>query len=308
MNMKFRSLGLAMGLAVAILFAASAKAVPVTVNLNSVIDIQSYNVGENATDPVYVLVIGTAAGKAIHERLPKEGSWTAGPKLRPIDSKSPVTLWKGDLDNGQFVVLTVAMFQGKGEDTAAAKQFIESLKEAEQKVPELSSAALKPDEIKKLAEAKLKADKSVIKNIKKEFSREKKTDHYGGLFTLIVVNDNGKLVKRVDPVGLTFGEHNGNDIKIYSKLKNTRNNVLMKDEKGQWGEEQLEPVSDDSNGLRIKELENELIKQADDKPLPHTTDYVLEISVLNGDKPQPWTAEGEQPGVDDIHKFWLYAD
>ena len=84
--------------------------------------------------------------------------------------------------------------------------------------------------------------------------------------------------KCLDPVGLTFGEHYwGNDIKIYSKLKNTRNNVLVKNDQGQWEEQQLEPLNDDSTAVRVKELEVEYINQAAGNPIRHTTDYLLEL-------------------------------
>ena len=48
-------------------------------------------------------------------RFPKEGTWGTAPKKQPIDAKAPVELWKGELDNGQFVELTVTLLQGKGE-------------------------------------------------------------------------------------------------------------------------------------------------------------------------------------------------
>jgi len=308
--MKLRSLGLVFGFAIAGLAVGShAAAVPVTVDLSSLIDIQSYNLGEDAADQAYLLVTGTADGKAIDERFPKEQAWAAAPKKQPVDAKSPVELWKGELDNGQFVVLTVTLFQGKGEDQALNKKFIGELNEADQKVPELANKTITADNVKKLGEGLQKADAAVITKIKDLYAREKNTDHFGGQFTLIVWNNEGKLQKRLDPVGLTFGEHYGNDIKIYTKLKNTRNNVLVKNDQGQWEEQQLEPVNDDSTAVRVKSLETEYLKQDSGNPLRHTTDYLMEIKVLGADdKPLTWTAEGENTGIDAIHTYWMFAD
>lgn len=309
--MKLRSLGLTLGLALAGLTgAARAAAVPVTVDCTGLLDIQSYNLGEDATDQTYLLVSGTADGKAIDGRFPKEQTWAAGPKKPAIDPKHPVELWKGELDNGQFVALSVTLFQGKGADPALNKKYLEALNAADQKVAGWSSKTLaSAADLKKLAEETQKADQSVVTKIKDMFAREKNTDHFGGLFTLIVWNNNGKLQKRIDPVGLTFGEHYGNDVKIYSKLKNTRNNVLMKNEQGEWEEQQLEPVSDDQTAVRVKELETEYIKQGSGNPLRHTTDYLVEVKVLGGDgKPLTWNTEGEVTGIDAIHTYWPYAD
>lgn len=305
-----RTLGLSVGLAVAGLTtaAAHAAAVPVTVNCTSLIDIQSYNVGEDAKDTAYLLVTGNADGKPIDERVPKSGTWTVGQKQTPVDAKHPVELWKGDLDNGQYLLLTVTMLQGKGDD-ALNKKYLGALAAAEQKLPGWNGTTLKSaDDLKKLAEAKLKADQSVVSKIKNFYSREKGTDHFGGQFTLIVWNNNGKFVKRIDPVGLTFGEHYGNDIKIYSKLKNTRNNVLMKNEQGEWEEQQLEPISDDQSEVRVKELETEYIKQAKGNPLRHVTDYLVGVTVTAGGKPLTWNTDGEVTGIDAIHTYWQFAD
>lgn len=306
-----RSLGLSfVGLAVAGLTAAShAAAVPVSVDCTNLIDIQSYSLGEDASDQAYLLVTGTADGKPISERFPKTGAWTAAPKKAPVDPKNPVGLWKGELNDGQFAALTVTLLQGKGDD-ALNKKYLDAMAAAEQKLPGWNGPTLaSADDLKKLAEAKLKADQSVVTKIKDFYSREKKTDHFGGQFTIILWNNNGKIVKRLDPVGLTFGEHYGNDIKIYSKLKNTRNNVLMKNEQGEWEEQQLEPTSDDQTGIRVKELETEYIKQPDGaNPLRHTTDYLVEVKVTAGGKPPTWNTEGEVTGVDAIHTYWQFAD
>lgn len=303
-----RSLGLSFGLAIAGLTAWSrAAAVPITVDCTDVIDIQSFNLGEDASDQAYLLVTGHAAGQQIDERVPKSGTWAVAPKKMPIDAKNPVELWKGDLDDGQFAAITVTMLQGKG-DEALNKKYLDALGAAEQKVPAWDSKTLaSADALKNLAEAKLKADQSVVSKIKDFYSRAKNTDHFGGQFTIILWNNGGKIVKRLDPVGLTFGDHNGTDPKIYSKLKNTRNNVLMKNDQNEWEEQQVEPVSDDSNEVRVKELENEYVDQGGQK-LRHTTDYLVEIKVLASHKPLSWSTEGEVTGIDAIHTYWLYAD
>ena len=290
--------------------AAEAAPVPVSVNCTSIRAIQTYATGQNATDTAYLLVTGVANGKPMEQHLPPTGAWPAAVKQPAVTEDKPVQLWKGDLDDGQFVVLTVTLMQGQGADQARNQQFLQKLNEADRQVavwnqPKLASA----DDLKKLAEAVLKADQSVIKDVKKLYSREMNADHYGGQFTLIVWNDGGKLVKRLDPIGLTFGEHYGNDIKIYSKLKLTRNNVLVKSNKGQWEEQQIEPTNDDQTVIRVKELETEYIKQATGNPVRHVTDYLVELQVLGGDnKPLKWNLEDDQTGVDAIHEYWNFAD
>ena len=310
MKLGIVGLGLALGALALWGTAARAAGVPVTVDCTSIRAIQTYAVGQNATDEAYLIVTGVAAGKPIDERLPKTGALPAAPKQPAVSEDKPLQLWKGDLDDKQFLVLTVTLMQGKGADEARNKQFLQKLMAADQQVPGWSQPTLaSAGDLKKLAQATLKADQGIVKDIKKIYSREQNTDHFGGQFTLIVWNNAGKLVKRLDPVGLTFGEHYGNDIKIYSKLKLTRNNVLVKNPKGQWEEQQVEPVNDDQTVIRVKELETEYIKQPTGNPVRHVTDYLVEIQVLGGDsKPLKWNLEDDQTGVDAIHEYWNYAD
>jgi hypothetical protein len=309
--MKLRFLGWCLGLSVAGLAGlARAAAAPVTVDLTSIIDIQSYNLGEDASDQTYLLVSGIADGKPIDLRFPKDKTWTAAPKKMPVDPKNPVEMWKGELNDNQFAVLTITLMQGKGEDAALNKKYLDAVNAADAKAPGYDGKMLaSPDALKKLAEDLVKANQSVVSKIKEMYSREKNTDHFGGQFTVILWNNNGKIVKRLDPVGLTFGEHYGNDIKIYSKLKNTRNNVLVRNEKGELETQNLEPLNDDQTAVRVKELETEYIKQPGANPLRHTTDYLVEIKVLGPDgKPLIWNTEAEVTGIDNIHTYWPYAD
>lgn len=309
--MKLRSIALALWVALATTALARAAGVPVTIQTTSIRAIQTYTMGQGATDQVYLLLTGTAAGKAIDARVP-DGTQTlsAGPKQPAVDSAKPLTLWKGDLDNNQYVFLTVTLMQGKGQDQAKTKDLTSKLEAADKGVSSLGKPTLSSaDDLKKLAEDVVKAHQTVIKDIKKTFSREQNTDHYGAQFMLIVWNNNGKLVKRLDPVGLTFGQHYGNDEKIYTKLKNTRNNVLVKDAQGQWGEQQMEPLNDDQTAIRVKGLETEWVKQSTGNPIRHVTDYLIEIQVLGPDnKPLTWNTEDEQTGIDAIHTYWNYAD
>ena len=307
--MKVRSLGVAILAAICTgAGLASAAAVPVEVDCSSLVAIQTYNVGENATDQAYLLVSGTADGKTTTARYPQTGAWTAAPKQQPVDAKKPVALWKGQLDDGHYAVVTVVLMQGEGKDEAKTKDLLSKLEAAEKSA--LSSPTLgSNDDLKKLAQAKLKADQGVISKIKDTFSRDKKTDHYGALASVIIWNNKGKVMKRLDPVGLTFGEHNGLDVKIYSKLKNTRNNVINKNEKGQWEMVQFEPTNDDSTEIRVKGLETEYIPQPGGaNPLRHTTDYIVGITVQAAGKPLTWTAEDQQNNEDAIHVYWNYAD
>jgi hypothetical protein len=311
MQMNLRSLSVAM-LGATVLSgagAALAAAVPASVEITSITPVQTYNVGETATDQAYVLVTGVAAGKSVTGRFPQTGAWTAAPKQPPVDPKKPVELWKGSLDDGQFALVTVTLMQGKGDDAAKIKDFTGKLEAANKSIADLGKPTLgSADDLKKLAAEKVKADRAVISKIKDTFSREKNTDHYGAQFSVILWNNKGKVVKRLDPVGLTFGEHNGLDVKIYTKLKNSRNNVISKNEKGQWEMQQFEPTNDDSTEVRVKGLETEMIPQSAGNPLRHTTDYLVGLTAKAGGKALTWTVEDQQNNEDAIHVYWNYAD
>src|SRR4029450_13150324 len=111
-----------------------------------------------------------------------------------------------------------------------------------------------------LATGLIKAEQGVVTKVHDTLSRAKNTGHFNGLFNIIVLNDGGKLVKRLDPVGLTFGEHFGTDEKIYSKIKYTRNNVLVPESDAEdtaWFPQVFPPLSEDKQTVRVKMLETE---------------------------------------------------
>lgn len=285
---------------------AGAAPVPVEVNLTALRPIQTYNLDKKGDDQAYMLVTGVAKGQPINERFPKDKAWDAARKKQPVTEKSPLSLWKGDLDDGEFALVTVSTFQGTGEDQAKTKEYLTKLADAEKAAAGTKTLA-SPADFKKLATDTVKSEQAFITKIKDLFSREKKTDHYGGLFNVLVWNNKGKIVKRIDPVGLTFGEHYGTDVKVYTKLKNTLNNALVQDDKGQWSEMVLSPLSDDFKTIRVKMLENEFVKLPD-REVKNTTDYLADVQVLSGGKPLNWQLEGEETGVDDKHTYWNWAD
>jgi hypothetical protein len=299
--------------------AAFAAPVPVSVDLTSLMAIQKYNLDEKTDDTVFALVNGIAAGKEFESRIPEAGkTWTAGPKKPAVDDKSPLTLWKGELNDGEFAIITLTVFQGEGKEPAPLKAYQDSIIAAEKKAPEYSKKTLTLDDFKALTGemAKrqfsfgtlVKNEKAVISKIKDTFSRAKNTDHYSGLFNVVIWNDGANVRKRLVPVGLTFGEHFGLDEKIYTKLKFTRNNVFLKDDKGEWSTDQLSPLSDDEKTIHVKMLETELVKGKDGNPTRKTTDYLADIQVGVKGQPVKWKLEAEETGVDDIHRYWEYAD
>ena len=307
--MNVRSLGLTILAYLVMAISARAAAVPISVKCTSIYAIQTYNLGETAVDDCYLLVTGTADGKTIDARFPQSGSWKAAPKQQPIEASKPIELWKGQLEDGHYLLLNVTLMQGEGENAAQTKEYVGKLRSAEKAVPGLSKPTLSSnDDLKKLATDVLKADQGVISKIKTIYSRDKKTDHYSANFTMILWNNGGKIMKRLDPVGLTFGEHNGLDEKIYTKLKNTRNNLIAKNEKGEWEMVQYEPTSDDASEVRVKGLETEMIKQPGGNPLRHVTDYLVGITVTADGKPVTWTPEDLQNNIDAIHQYFNYAD
>ena len=202
---------------------------PVEVDLAAVgRTIQLASLDSKTPDQVYLLISGIAAGKDVSDRIPKEKTFTAAQKEPAVSS--PIPIWKGELNDGEFAMLTVTLMMGDGTDDAKVKEFLDKLTAADKQTPDWSKPTLSADEAPKFATALIKSQQPVIVKIKDIFSRQAKTDHYGGQFNLLVWNNGGKIIKRLDPIGLTFGEHFGTDLKIYSKLKATRSNVLLKDD------------------------------------------------------------------------------
>jgi hypothetical protein len=286
--------------------ALPAAAVPVEVKLTSVRAIQTYTTDKKGNDTAYLLVNGVAKGQAMEARYPKEKTWEAGPKKAAVTEKAPISLWTGDLADGEFALVTVIVMQGKGEDAAKNKAFVASLTDAAKKVAELGKKTLTADDAKALTAGVLKGQREVITKVKDTYAREKNTDHFGGLFNVFVWNNGGTITKRLDPVGLTFGEDFGTDVKIYTKLKNTRDNVFVQADSGEWSAQSLAPVSDDQETVRVKMLETEFFK-IDNREVKNITDYLADIQVLADGKAQKWTLGGEQPGPDEIHVFWDFA-
>ena len=287
----------------------AASAVPVSVDLASLRVIQPYSLDKAAQDSAYLLVNGIASGKEFSEQIPKDKPWAIAPK-QPVDgTKSPLTLWKGDLADGEFAVVTVTLLQGKA-DAANIKEYLDKKAEVEKKVSERSKPKLTQTDFENVASQTLKGQQGYIKEIKKLLSRDQNTDHFGGLINLVIWNNAGKIVKHLDPIGLTFGEHYGIDVKIYTKIKLTRANVMMKDDAtGEWAEQDLTPLSEDQSVLRVKMLETEAIKGADGKAAKHVTDYLAEITIKADGKPLKWEiGGGDQGGPSELHKYWDFAE
>lgn len=289
--------------------AASAASIPAEVDLTAVRAIQTYNVDKTKPDHAYLIVTGIAGGKEVNLRLPEKDAWQVAPKDYPISSRTkPATLWSGQLDDGEFAALTVTVYQKNpdAQGDAAVNQFQEKVKAADKKVEALSHKTISDDEAKKLVGDLLNAHQEVVKGVKETLSREKKTDHYGGQFTILVRNSGGSLAKRLDPVGLTFGEHYGIKEKIYTKLKNTLSNVFTQDAGGDWAKESVPPLSDDEQTIRVKMLETEYVGSTAN-PTRNVTDYLLDVQVKGGNDALKWELGGETPGQSDYHIFWKFA-
>ena len=283
------------------------KAVPISLELDSLRAVQTFPL-DKGEDQAYLLVTGIANGKEFSDQMPKDKSWSVAPKKPVASVKEPVTLWKGDLADGEFALITVTLINGKGAGEAKLKEYRDKLIAAGKTVAEQAKPKLTQTDFENVCSQSLKADQAVIKDIKKVFSRDLNTDHFGGLFNVVIWNNAGKIAKRLDPVGLTFGEHDGIDPKIYTKIKNTRPNVMMKDEAtGEWSEQQLAPLTDDQMAVEVKMLENELVK-VDGKPSKNTTDYVAELQIKADGKPLKWELGGMQPGKTEVHTYWDFAE
>jgi hypothetical protein len=128
------------------------------------------------------------------------------------------------------------------------------------------------------------------------------------MFNVLLWN-NGKLEKRLDPVGLTAGEHYGNDEKTYTKIKYTRNNVAVKDENDEYFPQVMPPISEDKQTVRVKMLETERVKvEGRAVPARNVTDYLADIKVEAGGKPVEWKLAGENVGPSEIHMYWDWAE
>jgi hypothetical protein len=278
----------------------------VKIDLPTIRPIQLYNMNADGEDDLYVVVSGVAKGQPVDKRLPESGATKVSPKKPAFTPDKPGLLWEGELNDGEFAYLTVVLMQGEGKDQAKFKEFAGKLAEAAGKISERAKKTLTSDDSDKLVEGTVKAQRDVVTKVKDTFSRDKKTDHYGGLFNVLVWNNGGKITKRLDPVGLTFGEHYGTDEKIYTKLKYTRPNVLVQ-EGGEWSQVQLEPLSEDQKTIRVKMLETELIKKGGGEPVRNVTDYVAEVQVTAAGKPTQWEVDGEQVGPGALHTYWEWA-
>lgn len=319
MNFGIRGMLASLAILAGAASSAFAAPVPVSVDLTSLHAIAKYNLDDKIDDQVYALVNGVAAGKLFQVRIPEGGkTWASGPKKLAVTEKAPVTLWKGELNDGEFAIVTVSVFQGDFKDPALVTQYWNSIIDAEKKAPEFGKAKITVDEFKALTGdiisrnfafgSLVSKERAVISKIKETFNRAKDTDHFSGLFNIVVWNDGTSIRKRLDPVGLTFGEHFGIDEKIYTKLKFTRNNVFTKDDTGGWSTDQLAPLSDDEKTIHVKMLETEVVKGKDGNPVRKTTDYLADIQVAVKGQATKWKLEAEETGVDDIHRYWEYAD
>src|SRR5688572_30753705 len=117
--MNVRTSGVLGGLlGVLIASVAAAAPVPVKVNLSNLRCIQNYQVSVKDDDPVYLTVNGVAKGADVAKRIPETGTTPANSKKPAITEDKPMTLWEGELADGEFALLTVTLFQGKGDDAA----------------------------------------------------------------------------------------------------------------------------------------------------------------------------------------------
>jgi hypothetical protein len=298
---------------VAAAFAPAVRAapVPVKIDLPALRPIQLNNMDPDGEDDVYLVVSGVAKGEEINKRLPETGTMKVAPKKPAFTPEQPGVLWEGQLDDGEFAYVTVVLMQGEGKDEAKLKEFTGKLDAAAKKVEARSKKKIEgsSEDADKLVEQTLAGQREVVTHVKDTFAREKKTDHFGGLFNVLVWNNGGKITKRLDPVGLTFGEHHGIDAKIYTKLKYTRPNVLEKDEAGDWNEVQFAPVDDeDAVVVRVKMLETEYVKGDNDAMTRKVTDYLTDVRVQADGKPLEWELGGEQTGPGTLHTYWEYAE
>lgn len=312
MNVRISQWAFALGAALATLAASTASAapVPVKVELSSLHCMKTYSPDPRADDEAYFVVSGVARGADIAKRVPESGAMPANKKKPMVTEKEPLTLWEGELADGEFALVTFTLYHGAGDD--AGKAFAAKLDEAAKGVAERSKKTLTADEAKALSANLLAAQRPVVTAVKDTLSREKKTDHYGGLFNVLVWNNNGTVVKHLDPVGLTFGEHYGIEEKVYTKLKWTLTDVYFPDESGEYYPRQMPPVSEDKLTVYVKMFEKDIVPMPNGRRLPNPTDYLAGVRVHAAGKPLEWKLGQEvlNPGLEQslIHMFWEWAE
>jgi len=284
--------------------AARAAAVDVKVELPNIRTIQTNTVGEGKTDDIYLLVTGVANGAAVTKQFPEGKTWKASSKAPAVTEKSPLTIWEGKLDEGQFIALTVAAFAGDKIDDAKRKDYFEKKAASDKKVEALAAAKIADA---KAAEAlRLALNKQNVAFFKAigDIFPKRKGDNYVGAFDVIVTNIGGKVVKRLMPTGLLSGEHFGVGVKQYSKLKYTRENVLIQDKKGQWYEMQLEPWGENDQSARVKMTEVEMVGD-----VRTVTDYLVDVKIAAAGKPLVFEFAGEvNPVKSIVHNYWEWAE
>src|SRR5688500_6601713 len=167
-RMQWRGLLSTLG-AFALLLAASAPAaraepVSVSVDMTQLRTMASYHIEPGAPDDVYMVITGVVKGEEVNKRLPESGTWQAAPKQPAVQPDKKVTLWKGDLEEGEVALLTVTRLQGKGEDQAALTASFDAKAEAEKAVAERSKKTRTPPEYKSLYTKTLEAQQDLVKN------------------------------------------------------------------------------------------------------------------------------------------------
>jgi hypothetical protein len=279
-----------------------AAAVNTKIDIPNVRCIKTSTFGEGKTDEVYLVVTGIAKGEAVARRFPEGKTLTASPKQQAVEEKAPVSLYEGKLDEGEFVALTVALLAGKG-DAGHVKAYLDAKASLDKSVADLQKKTLTVKEVDEVRKAWNKANATFMKDIAKVIPADKGETLIGS-FDLIVVNEGGKLNKRLTPAGLLTGEHYGWGVKRYSKIKYTLENVLVKDSTGQWYEMQMPPTSEDELIVRVKMLE---ARGERNTPQRHVTDYLVDLRVFEEGKAAKWRLAGDNPGQSIVHDYWDWA-
>jgi hypothetical protein len=283
----------------------AAAALDVKVEVPYLRTIQTNTPGEGKSDEIYLLVTGVAKGEAVAKQFPEGKTWKSSPKAPGVTPASTVALWEGKLEEGQYIALTIAAFAGETagkSDQAKVKDYFEKKAASDKKIEALAG---KIGDAKALEEARKAANKqnaAFFKAIGDVFPH-RKGDSYVGAFDLIVVNVGGAIHKRIMPTGLLAGEHYGIKVKQYTKIKYTRENVLTKDSSGQFYEQQMEPLGENEETVRIKMTE---VEKIGDKRT--VTDYLTDVRILVGGKPIKFVLAGDKPGPTIVHDYWDWVE
>lgn len=281
----------------------TAASLSISVRCNWLCTIRPYSPHET-TDKAYLLVITDVAGTTSAANLPEHGAWNSSQHAPAISVDKAVQLWKGVLQDGEYLTTTVILLYGDGDDDATRSLLVHGIEGCDKET--LPASFGSDAAFGKAAACLHQSHNTFVRGIKNVSTRAESHAHFGGECTMMFWNNKGTLVKRLYPVGAIVGKPNSDGDQLYAMLRNTERNVPVF-RQGGWWIRQLEPVSEDGEDIRVRCLQSEASRSNGGG---HVTDYLMQfrVSVADQKKAIPWVLEDGHFGIDALQAYWNYAD